>query len=109
MTEHFTQIVGADEAVRMVCQRLARFAVPLKLPPMQRAPNLRRVGDVEIWFDPANAGVARFHLVTKDDAEVDVEVDFSKLSSDYLEGMVAGVQSSLCEHRAKRRGMSVVR
>lgn len=103
MTEHFTQIIGADEAVRVVCGKLDRFAAPLKLPPRERGvANLRRVGDVEVWFDPQNVGVARFHFVTPDDCELDVKVDFSELSSDYLDEMVTGVQKGLNEHRAKR-------
>ena len=101
MTEHFTQIIGADEAVRIVCQKLDRFAAPLKLPPQVRAVNVRRVGDVEVWFDPINAGIARFHIVTHDNCDVDVKVDFAELSSDYLDEMVAGVQQELNKHRAK--------
>lgn len=109
MTGHFTQIIGADEAVRIVCQKLDRFAAPLKLPPRERGiANLRRIGDVEVWFDPANVGIARFHLVSHDNAEIDVKVDFSELSSDYLAEMVAGVQKELNKHRANRRGMTVV-
>jgi hypothetical protein len=109
VTEHFTQIVGADEAVRIVCQKLNRFAAPLKLPPMLRGlANVRRLGDVDVWFVPQNAGIARFHAVTHDDISIDVGVDFSELSSDYLEEMVAGVQKELNKHRAGRRGMTVV-
>ena len=102
MTEHFTQIIGAEEAVRIVCQKLDRFAAPLKLPPMRRAANVLRIGEVEVWFDPENAGVARFHAVTHDDCSIDVGVDFSELSSDYLDEMVAGIQQELNKHRAGR-------
>lgn len=103
MSGHFTQIIGIDEAVRIVCEKLNRFAAPLKLPPRERGiANLRRVGDVEVWFDPVNAGIARFHAVTNDDCEVDVKVDFAEMSSDYLEEMVVGIQQELNKHRAKR-------
>jgi|SRR3990172_1918843 len=106
---HLTQIVGHDEAVRIVAAKLIRFAAPLKLPPRERGiANIRRIGDVEIWFDPVNVGIARFHFVTSDDCELDVSVDFSELSSDYLENMVVDVQKKLNEHRARRRGMSIV-
>lgn len=102
MTEHFTQIIGAEEAVRIVCQKLDRFAAHNKLPPRMRAANVRRVGDVEVWFSPDEPGVARFHVVTHDNCDVDVKVDFAELSSDYLDEMVAGVKQELNKHRAGR-------
>lgn len=102
MAEYFTAIVGVDEAVRLVCDKLSRFAAPNKLPPRQRGENLRRVGNVEIWFDPVNTGIARFHVVTADDCDVDVTVDFAELSSEYLDDIVLSVQQELNKHRSER-------
>ena len=112
MTEHFTQIIGADEAVRIVCQKLDRFAAPNKIHPhgfhVRFYENIRKLGNIEVWFDPRTTGVARFHTVTHDDISIDVAVDFSELSSDYLDEMLSGVQQELNKHRANRRGMTVV-
>lgn len=109
MATTITQIVGADEAVRLVCEKLARFAAPHKLPAMDGDfANIRRLGNVDIWFDPENAGQARFHAVTHDNIGIDVTVDFTELSSEYLADMVAGVRSEIDKHRGGRRHLHVV-
>lgn len=99
-----TQIAGIDETVRIVLARLNPFAAKNKIPNRQEQHyNLRKVGNIEIWFSMEEVGVARFHLVTKDDVDVDVRIDFADITSEYLNNMVEDVKSAVNKHKAERR------
>lgn len=97
------QTVGVDDAVRVVLAELKRFAAPYKLPPLPEAANLRRYGDIDVFFDMQNDGIAIFHMVTFDDIEVSVSVDFVELDREYLDEIAVRVSNDINEHRGKRK------
>jgi hypothetical protein len=103
------QVIGIDEAVRLVCKELEQFAAPGKLPDYrEQYENLRRHGNIDIFFDMEEVGVAHFHFVTWDDVEVNAEFDFGELTREYLDKRVAEIRDKINEHRASRKPGSLI-
>jgi len=97
-------VVGVNDAVRVVVDALKRFAAPDKLPPPETAKNMRRIGDIDVFFDvrEGHEGEARFYLVTHDNIWIDTKVDFKELTREYLDEIVRNVEDKLGEVRCKR-------
>lgn len=95
--------IGVDEAVRLVVRELEKFASN-KLAPTMKARNLRRIGNVEVFFDISDGheGEAQFHFVTHDMIEVAVGVNFKQLDREYLDTLVVEVQSAIAQKRKSR-------
>lgn len=95
MTDIKNMRVGIEDAVRETAKMLSILAAPGKIPG-----NTYR--GVEITFDLNAPGIAFYRLVTRDDIEVTVRVDFSLITRDYLQNMMAGAKKYIEEHRAAR-------
>ncbi len=105
-----TQTIGIEESVRVVARTLKRFAAPGKLPNRDGMyQNLRRVGDIEIFFDVREdrVGHAAFHFVTWDNVDVSVDVDFSALTREYLQNLENEVLSKMNQHRTTRETLII--
>ena len=109
MSLTITQVIGAEEAVKLVCRELnKRFAAPNKIPRRDgEFENYRRYGDVEIWFDMENVGQARFHCVTWDSCEMEVVVDFAAITREYLDDLMNQCETKLRTHRGNRSPLVV--
>lgn len=102
-------VVGVDDAVRVVLDAVKRFAAPDKLPPSERAGNMRRYGDVEVFFDmrDGHEGEAHFHFVTHDDIEISFNLDFKVLDREGIDQLARNIEDAIGQKR-KQRGVSVL-
>lgn len=102
-------VVGVEDAVRVVLDAVKRFAAPDKLPPRERAGNLRRYGDVEVFFDmlDGHEGEANFHFVTHDDIEINFNLDFKALDRELIDQLARNIEDAIGQRR-KQRGASVL-
>lgn len=109
MSTPVAMTIGLEEAVRIICRELERFAAPGKLPSHDnnRYPNLRRHGDIDIFFDMKKVGHAQFHFVTWDNCEANVVVDFTKMDRAYLANLVKQVEDDLNRHRSNRGALLI--
>jgi hypothetical protein len=100
--ENVQVIASIESAVRYVAKEFARFSAPNKLPPKEYADNIRRIGDIDIFFDFERPGVAVYHFVTWDNIEVSVGFDFTMLDREYMADMMRDIQKRIDEHRGNR-------
>lgn len=95
--------MGVEEAVRYVARQLGKFAGRDKLAGTRPAPNVRRLGEVELTFDTEVTGLIHFRFVTPDDIEVKTGVQMLDLDRAKLAQHLNKVVDGINEHRAKRR------
>lgn len=98
-------VVGVDDAVRVVADVMKPFAAPGKLPPYNNEfGNLRRIGDIEAFFDmrDGHEGEAMFRFVTHDNIEIVMNIDFKSLTREYLDGMAKELEDKIGQKRRQR-------
>lgn len=102
-------VVGVEDAVRVVLGAIKHLAAPDKLPRREDFDNLRRYGDVEVFFDmrPGQEGKANFHFVTHDNITVSFEVDFNTLNREVVEGLVPALEDAIGQKRRQRGAQSM--
>lgn len=97
-------VVGVEDALRVVLDAVKHFAAPDKLPRRDRADNLRRYGDIEVFFDmrEGHEGMASFYFVTHDNITVSFSVDFKSLTREAVSEIVRGVEDGIGQYRHQR-------
>lgn len=97
-------VVGVEDALRVVLDAVKQFAAPDKLPRRDEAYNLRRYGDIEVFFDmrEGQEGIAFLHFVTHDNITVSFSVDFKSLTRDTVNEIVRGVEDGIGQYRHQR-------
>lgn len=81
-----------------------RFAAPDKLPPRDRADNLRRYGDVDVFFDmrEGHEGEANFYFVTHDNLTINFTVDFKSLDREIIDQLARNIEDAINIRRKTR-------
>lgn len=97
-------LVGVDDSVRVVLDAVKRFAAPDKLPPREIADNLRRYGDIDVFFDmrEGHEGEANFFFITYDNLTVNFTVDFKSLDRDLIDQLSFSIEEAINIRRKTR-------
>lgn len=97
-------LVGVDDSVRVVLDAVKRFAAPDKLPQREIADNLRRYGDIDVFFDmrEGHEGEANFFFVTYDNLTVNFTIDFKLLDRELIDKLSRDIEDAIGIRRKAR-------